>query len=237
MLTGLILFALFAAWHEDLLILLYIGDKSKISWAISLLYLLVTFHIARRVYIICTQMHATTNIRKIILNEDNLDLKLVNGKIHINGKTVLPECYLSEYISDLIYKSMHETNYKNGENNNSNTELIIDIYESRLKNPHEIGWLASDIIIKLGLLGTIVGFVLMLSTVVNVTDLDVSSMQKILKQMSTGMGTALYTTFAGLVCSILTGFQYHLLDQSADEIVEMAKHLTHVYVLPRLNNQ
>ena len=111
MLTGLILFALFAAWHEDLLILLYIGDKSKISWAISLLYLLVTFHIARRVYIICTQMRATTNIRKIILNEDNFDLKLVNGKIHINDKTALPDCYLSEYISDLVYKSMHVHSY------------------------------------------------------------------------------------------------------------------------------
>ena len=88
--------------------------------------------------------------------------------------------------------------------------------------------------IKLGLLGTIIGFVLMLGSVSNVTDFDVSTMQSILKNMSSGMGTALYTTFAGLICSILAGIQYHLLDQGADEVIDAAKHLTNIYVLPKL---
>ena len=88
--------------------------------------------------------------------------------------------------------------------------------------------------LKLGLLGTIVGFVLMLASVANVTDFDVSTMQTILKKMSTGMGTALYTTFAGLVCSILTASQYYMLDQASEEILETTKHLSQVYVLPRL---
>ena len=74
----------------------------------------------------------------------------------------------------------------------------------------------------------------MLGSVVNVTDFDVTTMQNILKQMSSGMGTALYTTFAGLVCSILTAAQLHLLDQAADELVDGTKHLTQIHILPRL---
>jgi len=67
-----------------------------------------------------------------------------------------------------------------------------------------------------------------------VTDFDLSTVQKILRHMSIGMGTALYTTFAGLVCSILAGLQYHLLDRGADDLIEAARHLSNVYILPKL---
>ena len=90
--------------------------------------------------------------------------------------------------------------------------------------------------VKLGLLGTIIGFVLMLGTVSNITDFDLSTVQKILSHMSAGMGTALYTTYAGLVCSILAGVQYHMLDRGADDVIEVAKHLSSVYVVPNLNS-
>ena len=82
------------------------------------------------------------------------------------------------------------------ENNtrNANHKELIEVFEAKLKNPHNLGWFFTDIMIKLGLLGTIIG------SVVNVTDFDVTTMQNILKEMSSGMGTTLYTTFAGLTC-------------------------------------
>ncbi len=233
MLTGLIFFALFIAWDMDILLLLYNGDKSRISWMITLLYLLVTFHCARRFYVISDQINAAVAITDIIRREHKLDVQLVDGKVKVNNKTVLPDSYLAEYIHDLIYRTMHEKDNGNGDKTSNNMELI-EVYESRLKKPHDIGWFVADLMIKLGLLGTIIGFVLMLGSVVNVTDFDVTAMQNILKHMSSGMGTALYTTFAGLVCSILAGVQYHILDHGADEVLETAKHLTHVYVLPKL---
>ncbi len=89
--------------------------------------------------------------------------------------------------------------------------------------------------IKMGLLGTIVGFILMLASVSNITDFDVTTMQKILSYMSSGMGTALYTTLAGLVCSMLAATQYQMLDRSSDDLIDSIRHLTRVYVLPRLS--
>ncbi len=232
--TGLIGFTLFVTWHENILVLLYMGDKSRISWAISLLYLLVTFHCIIRVQYISSQLNATQEIEALIKSEGELNIQLDGGRVHINGTYALPDSILSEYLHDLIYKTKHENVNENTESGKQNSELL-DVYEARLKKPHDIGWFVSDIMVKLGLLGTIVGFVLMLGTVSNITDFDLSTVQKILSHMSSGMGTALYTTFAGLVCSILAGIQYHLLDRGADDLIEAAKHLSSVYILPKLN--
>ncbi len=233
--SGLIIFTLFATWQENILGLLYMGDKSRISWAITLLYLIVSFHCVLRIYFISSQLNASRQIEGLIQNKTNLDIHLRDGRVHVNGEHVLPKSVLSDYLHDLIYKTEHEKINDNRESNKQNSELL-DVYESRLKKPHDIGWFVADIMVKLGLLGTIVGFVLMLGTVSNITDFDLSTVQKILKHMSSGMGTALYTTFAGLVCSILAGIQYHMLDRGADDLIESAKHLSSVYILPKLQS-
>ena len=54
--------------------------------------------------------------------------------------------------------------------------------------------------------------------------------------MSDGMGTALYTTLVGLVCSVLSAMQYHMIDRHADELIELTRHMTQVHVIPKINN-
>jgi hypothetical protein len=66
----------------------------------------------------------------------------------------------------------------------------------------------SDKFLMLGMIGTVIGFIYMLKTCFG--DIDVTNpatMQSALKQMSYGMGTALFTTAAGLVCSLLLKLQ------------------------------
>ena len=229
--TGILLFAVIVAWHEDVLAVLYASDRSKISWAISLLYILVTLHCAKRVYQISTEINDARIVEFLIKDNSTLKLDMQDDKVHIDGNLVLPECIVTNYIHDLINKTTSEKLHN--DKNVTNTELI-EVYESQLKGPHDKGWFVSDAMIKMGLLGTIIGFIYMLGSVAHITDFDVTTMQKILRHMSTGMGTALYTTLAGLVCSMLATVQYHMLDSSADELIDTTKHLTQVYVLPRL---
>ena len=229
--TGVILFTLIVAWQENALAILYTSDRSKISWAISLLYVMVTLHCAKRIYFISTQIFDADIIEKLIKNNPTLKLDMQDESIHINGDSALPDCIVTDYIHDLLHRT--KTEKQNSENNASNTELI-EVYESKLKGPHDIGWFISDAMIKMGLLGTIIGFILMLGSIANITDFDVTTMQKVLRNMSNGMGTALYTTLAGLVCSMLAAAQYHMLDRSVDELIDTTKHLTQVYVLPHL---
>jgi MotA/TolQ/ExbB proton channel family len=233
--TGLVIFSLFVSWQENILMLLYMGDKSKISWAITLLYLIVSFHCVLRIVFISRQLNATEQIRELIQKEADLEIHQSDGHVYVDGDQALPDSVLSDFLHDLIYKTKHENINENIESNKTNSDLLA-VYESRLKKPHDIGWFVADIMVKLGLLGTIVGFVLMLGTVVNITEVDLSTVQKILKHMSSGMGTALYTTFAGLVCSILSGVQYHMLDRGADDLIDAAKHLSSVYILPKMKS-
>ncbi|RKZ49603.1 MAG: hypothetical protein DRQ58_01555 [Gammaproteobacteria bacterium] len=230
--TGTVSFLLVLAWQQDVLYLLYTTDRSKISVAISLLYIFVTIHCAMRVFNISSQINDSRKVESMIINEKNLKLVVSENKVKIDNETFLPDCLVTDYIHDLISKTNAERENPDARNTGSDH---IEYYESKLKSPHEIGWFTADIMIKMGLLGTIVGFILMLGSVSNLRDFDVTTMQKILSYMSSGMGTALYTTLAGLVCSMLAATQYQMLDRSSDDLIDSIRHLTRVYVLPRLS--
>ena len=85
-------------------------------------------------------------------------------------------------------------------------------------NRHALGHFVSDALLKLGLLGTVVGFILMLLPVSEIDAFEPALMQRLLAGMSEGMAVALYTTLAGLVTSTLLKLQYHILDASAVDL-------------------
>lgn len=80
------------------------------------------------------------------------------------------------------------------------------------KNEH--GWFVADILLSLGMIGTVVGFIFMLSTsFAGMSAENVKSLQAALSNMGAGMSTALYTTAAGLVCSLGLKIQLFNLSQ------------------------
>lgn len=95
---------------------------------------------------------------------------------------------------------------------------LVTAFGDALMNRHAFGHFVSDALIKLGLLGTIVGFILMLLPVSEIEAFEPALMQQLLAGMSEGMAVALYTTLAGLVTSTLLKLQYHVLDASAAEL-------------------
>ena len=91
--------------------------------------------------------------------------------------------------------------------------------QDELSNRHALGYLAVDILLKLGLTGTVIGFILMLLPIGEITDFDPQILQKLLGTMSGGMAVALYTTLTGLVTSMLLKFQYFLLDSNLSNTI------------------
>ena len=92
--------------------------------------------------------------------------------------------------------------------------IQLSLLEDELSNRHALGYLSVDILLKLGLTGTVIGFILMLLPIGQIQDFDPQILQKLLSTMSGGMAVALYTTLTGLVTSILLKFQYFILDSS-----------------------
>ena len=106
---------------------------------------------------------------------------------------------------------------------NSKTELerqnLLNILGDQLSNRHALGHMTSDILLKLGLTGTVVGFILMLLPIGDMKDFDPQKIQPLLSSMSGGMAVALYTTLSGLVTSTILKFQYFLLDASLSKLI------------------
>ena len=101
--------------------------------------------------------------------------------------------------------------------NESETPSLYNLLEDELSNRHSLGYLIVDILLKLGLTGTVIGFILMLLPIGEIKDFDPQILQKLLSTMSGGMAVALYTTLTGLVTSMLLKFQYFLLDSSLSQ--------------------
>lgn len=73
----------------------------------------------------------------------------------------------------------------------------------------DVEWYFCESLLKeLGMIGTLIGFILMLG--IHLAGIDVSNQQTItqaISGISVGMGTALYTTLIGLICSVLLKIQ------------------------------
>ena len=84
----------------------------------------------------------------------------------------------------------------------------------------EVGWFISDFVLTIGMIGTVSGFLLMLTGAFAGVDLtDEVAMKNVLEKMSQGMSTALYTTLFGLICGSLLKIQYFNLGRATDLLI------------------
>lgn len=74
-------------------------------------------------------------------------------------------------------------------------------------------YFAADVMVDLGLLGTVIGFLMMLGTAFASIDLgNLAAAQAAMSKMAAGVSVALVTTLVGLTCSMLTRAQLANLD-------------------------
>jgi flagellar motor component MotA len=72
----------------------------------------------------------------------------------------------------------------------------------------DVGWFIAEVLLAIGMIGTVTGFLLMLGTAFSNIDItDTATLQNALANMAVGMSTALYTTLIGLICSTIMKVQ------------------------------
>lgn len=86
------------------------------------------------------------------------------------------------------------------------------------KNKSEIGWFISELCLTLGMMGTIIGFIMMLSGFDSLDIQNITSVQALLTQLGGSMATALYTTIVGLVCGSILKLQFFLIAIELDKL-------------------
>ena len=104
----------------------------------------------------------------------------------------------------------------------------------QLRAREKLGWFVAEALLRLALLGTAVGFILMLIPVAGLDAFDVESLRQTLTGMSSGMAIALNVTVTGIAAALILKFEYYLLDEAIADLFRSATELTEVYVVPAL---
>jgi hypothetical protein len=200
---GLIAFGFFLASHAGLIELALGSDKSYISYVIVGVYALASGHWLWLAHSLGQERRA---FAALALSEP------------ADGSSNLPEADREAKGARLLAQFQHYLERKRLHDPDGDAQVLVAAFADDLVNRHAFGHFLSDVLLKLGLLGTVVGFILMLLPIGEIQEFDPSVMRELLAAMSSGMAVALYTTLAGLITSTLLKLQYHVLDASAADL-------------------
>ena len=165
--------------------------REDISYISSIIVFIFTFYLFRGGYHLYKLRHAIHS-----LVQDNLNSK---NNIFIE--------ILDEYRSSL--------------SNISNKKSFQEQLKSRLYEIVDNGFFVADILLKLGIIGTVIGFIIMLSSLSTIDEMNLSKMNNLLLSMSSGMKVALYTTLSGLICSILLTIQNNYFENKINNFISI----------------
>ena len=230
MFTGVTAFGCVVAWHYGLFQLMLASDKTYISAIIGVLYIAATAHCFVRTATISREMDSAHRVAALV-SAGAPDLRVVGADVMTADGARLPAGKITGHIRNLILKAGLQGNHR------LDQTLLLRSLADRLRGSNGFGAFASDTLMKLGLLGTIIGFILMLAPIAGLDAGNQVSIKSSMSLMSDGMAVAMYTTLAGLVGSILIRIQYYMLDDATAKLFAYAVGLTEVRVISILEHQ
>lgn len=184
-------FGFYVAWDRDLLQLIFTLDRSYMAMLICALIVSASCHAAWHIIRYSALLDATHRL--------------------LNSQAVDETALLDDFMSDINQLSPTE----GGDSDDS----LIEVYADKLRGPVDLGWFLVDLAVRLGLLGTIIGFILIFTSLSRVSIDGADGLQELLVAMSGGMGTALLTTLSGLIAATFLSLQYLILGREADHLV------------------
>ena len=186
--TGVSLFAAVALWRYGLIRLMVASDRTYISSVIGVLYVGASLHCLAQAIAVSHETAVAARWR--------------------DGGATPSRSLVGAHLRDLATKARARGPAR------LDQTLLLRVLGQNLQRGQALGSLASDTLMKLGLLGTIIGFILMLGPIAGLDGDDPVAMRAAMSVMGDGMAVAMYTTLAGLVGSILLKAQYFMVERA-----------------------
>ena len=219
--------AVLGAWHYGLLQEVWGSDSTGLSLGITLVFLGTALHGSCHLWRLSRALNHLSEVEEFL--ERHGRLAFCRGAELPGPQPKYPEGCVVEHVRRLQEKA----EISNGRER-LDQRLLLDAFEADLRRGQEFGWFVADLLLSLGLLGTVIGFILMLAPISGLDASDESAIKLALAAMSGGMAVALYTTLAGLVGGMLLKLQGFLLDGAVRELVTRTTLVTEVSVLPAI---
>jgi hypothetical protein len=208
LLFSVVAFAFLGAWHYGLVQLVWSRDPTGISIGITLTFVLAAAHGVRHLLRLSRMLNHVEEVEGFIATHGALAFR--RGADGVSSGGGVPEGCVTGHTRNLLEKA------RLGGPRPVDQRLLLETFETDLRRGYHFGWFIADMLLSLGLLGTVIGFILMLGPI---------------------SGLALYTTLTGLVGGILLKVLGLLLDGAVDELVRRATHLTEVHIIPAIERE
>jgi len=228
--TGVTLFGFVLAWHFGLVRLMLASDTTHISAVICALYLVVSLHCLAQTLLVSRELNSGHRAYALV-TRGAANFAVDGGDVVLGDGARLPRGHVASHIRNLVLKAGLQKDAR------LDQTLLLRGLADTLRRPHQLGAFAGDALMKLGLLGTIVGFILMLAPIAGLDAADRASVKGSMGLMSDGMAVAMYTTLSGLIGSILVQTQYYMLDEATQKVFALATDLTEVFVVSGLERE
>lgn len=216
LLMALIAVAAVVSYDYGLLDYLFGADKSKITILIAVLYVGFSGHCLWILVELAREYRRALQIKDALARSSKVP-DLPRGNMMID-----------RYMADVIRSREHPSEVE------GNAHLLMMSLGASLRRRTKIGTYGTDLLYKLGMLGTMVGFVMMLNSMGDLSNFDVDTLRGALQQMIAGMAVSLLTTIAGLIGGILLRLEYNIADALVTDISQTAVSFTEVSLLPLL---
>ena len=221
-------FGILVLWYFGLIQTMLATDRTHMSYVILGIFGVTSLHCLYQTIIVSHELVAARKVRSAVVAAAGRPLVEKDGQvITALGQTLQPSVVTS-HIADLISKS------RGPMGPHLDQMVLLRSLADQLRSRENLGWFVSESLLRLALLGTAVGFILMLIPVAGLSAFDADSLRRTLTGMTSGMAIALNITVAGIATALFLKLTYYLLDEAIADLFREVTKVTEVYVIPTL---
>ncbi len=214
--VALITIGAIVSYDYGLLTYLFAADRSRITVLIAVLFVAFSGHCLWILIELSREYRrAMTWKAELAKSRKVPDLPLGGGMV-------------DSFVADVIRSREHPSEVE------GNAHLLMMSLGASFRRRTRVGTYGADLLYKLGMLGTMVGFVMMLNSMGDLANFDVETLRGALQKMIAGMAVSLLTTIAGLIGGILLRIEYNIADALVTDISQTTISFTEVSLLPLL---
>ncbi|HQZ13358.1 MAG TPA: MotA/TolQ/ExbB proton channel family protein [Devosia sp.] len=224
-------FGFLVLWYFGLVQTMIALDRTRVSIVILAVFIATSLHCLYQTVVVSRELVAARRVREAVVSAGSNTLTVQNGRIVTADGTALETGVVTSHMLNLLAKAR---TFSGG---HFDQTLLLRSLADQLKSREKLGWFISESLLRLALLGTAIGFILMLVPLAELNAFDVDTMRQTLAGMSDGMGIALTITVAGIATALLLKFEYYLLDEAIADLFREVTEVTEVHVIPTFENR
>jgi hypothetical protein len=220
---------LVALWYFGFLDLVLNSDHTRISLAIFIITLATTIHCFYQTGAISRERVLARRIKQTLLTKGKLAIT-PEGTVTAGG-TPLPPSLFTGHIASILRKSQGQGG------GGVDQSLLLRLLADRLRGRERLGLFVSEALLRLALLGTAIGFILMLLPISALTSFEADVLRGALGGMTNGMAIALNVTVTGIAGALLLKLDYFLLDMAIMDLFDTIAETSEIHVIPALGQK